>query len=308
MIRDVFLCHAAEDKRDIVRPLYDALCAVGITCWLDEAEIRWGDSLVGKVQEGLRDSSFVIVVLSGIFLAKPWPRRELASALSLESSSGVVRVLPLLVGGKPERQSTLKELPLLSDKLHLCWEGDPKQVVEAMRRRLQSGEATSRRGGSAAQLAGVAERLHYCNHCGALVGEPTRCPGYANHNFVQGTGKEFCNHCGAVVGKPTKCPGYANHNFVQGAGKEFCNHCGALVGEPTKCPGYANHNFVQGTGKEFCNHCGAVVGEPTKCPGYANHNFAQGTGKEFCNRCGGAIGKPTKCPGYANHNFVQGGR
>jgi hypothetical protein len=245
MTRDAFLCHAGEDKRNIVRPLYDALTAVGITCWLDEAEIRWGDSLVDKVQEGLRNSRFVIVVLSGTFLAKPWPRRELASALSLESSSGVVRVLPLLVGGEQERQSALAELPLLSDKLYFCWEGDPRQVVEAMRRRLEGGETISR-GGGVARGAGVTERLQYCNRCGAQIGESTRCPGYAYHNFVQGMGKEFCNRCGAMIGEPTRCPGYAYHNFVQGMGKEFCNRCGAMIGEPTRCPGYAYHNFVQG--------------------------------------------------------------
>ena len=184
MKRDVFLCHASEDKKSVVRPLYDALCSAGITCWLDEAEVRWGDSLVGRVQEGLRESRFVIVVLSAIFLAKPWPRRELLSALSLESSSGVVRVLPLLVGEERERERILSELPLMADKLYLCWEGDPGQATEAMRRRLQRDE-TPRRRELKPRGAFETKGSAYCNRCGATVGEPTKCPGYANHNFVQ---------------------------------------------------------------------------------------------------------------------------
>jgi hypothetical protein len=245
MARDVFLCHASEDKPNVVRPLYDALCAVGITCWLDEAEIGWGDSLVGKVNEGLRDSRFVIVVLSDAFLAKPWPRRELASALSVESSSGIVRVLPLLVGGNPKTQAVLAELPLLSDKLHLCWEGDPRPVLEAMRRKLQSGEPASRRGVSDAPSTVENKMLPYCSRCGALVGKATKCPGYANHYFVQAQGGEFCSRCGAVAGEPTVCPGYANHYFIRGTGGEFCSRCGAVAGEPTVCPGYANHYFAR---------------------------------------------------------------
>ncbi|KAF0204575.1 MAG: hypothetical protein FD167_5629, partial [bacterium] len=32
VIKDVFLCHASEDKATVVRPLYQALTAVNITC------------------------------------------------------------------------------------------------------------------------------------------------------------------------------------------------------------------------------------------------------------------------------------
>jgi hypothetical protein len=245
MTRDVFLCHAGEDKRDVVRPLYDALCAAGITCWLDEAEIHWGDDIVDRAQEGLRESRFVIVVLSATFLAKPWPRQELSSALSLELSSRDVRVLPLLVGGEQERQNILTALPLLSGKLHLSWEGDPAGVIKAMRRRLDLRVATPP---GAHDVKEADETISiYCRRCGARIGKETRCPGYASHEFVQGTGREFCKRCGAKTGNEIKCPGYAFHEFIQGTGKEFCKRCGAKTGNETKCPGYAFHEFIQGT-------------------------------------------------------------
>lgn len=50
--RDVFLCHASEDKNSIARPLYKAFTDAGISCWYNEAEIRWGDSITQKVNEG----------------------------------------------------------------------------------------------------------------------------------------------------------------------------------------------------------------------------------------------------------------
>lgn len=184
MTRDVFLCHASEDKQHVVRPLHHDLTAAGITCWLDEAEIHWGDSIVAKVNEGLRDSRFVIVVLTTAFLEKPWPRQELASALSLEFSSGVVRVLPLLVGGREERQVILDQLPLLGHKLHLSWDGDSTHVVKAMWQRLSGHQKAPSPAGRVAQT--VKSHRSYCKRCGAAPGNPTVCTGgWTHHEFVQ---------------------------------------------------------------------------------------------------------------------------
>jgi hypothetical protein len=53
-IRDIFVCHASEDKQDVVRPLVEVFTAAGVSCWYDEAEIQWGDSITQKVNEGLK--------------------------------------------------------------------------------------------------------------------------------------------------------------------------------------------------------------------------------------------------------------
>ncbi|MEI4902521.1 toll/interleukin-1 receptor domain-containing protein, partial [Klebsiella pneumoniae] len=60
--RDIFICHASEDRDDVVRPLVEAFTAAGISCWYDEAEIQWGDSITQKVNEGLGASKFVVVI------------------------------------------------------------------------------------------------------------------------------------------------------------------------------------------------------------------------------------------------------
>jgi len=97
-LKDVFICHASEDKPEIIKPLVDVFKREGISYWYDEAEIKWGDSIIEKVNEGLRVSRYVIVVISKSFLSKNWPKRELNSALNIEASTGKVRVLPLVVG------------------------------------------------------------------------------------------------------------------------------------------------------------------------------------------------------------------
>jgi len=244
--RDVFLCHSSEDKVSVVRPLHAALTAAGISCWLDEAEVHWGDSIVEKINEGLRDSQFVVVVLSETFLAKPWPRRELSSALSIESSTGGVRVLPLLVGSPEGRQAIFDQLPLLRDKLHMTWEGGPARLTAALRRRL--GGATSRMS-SGTSVEPAPSRQSYCQRCGHLAGTRSECTGgWSHHAFEAGTGREFCTRCGAKPGRRSECTGgWSHHAFKAGIGGEFCRRCGAQPGEPSECTGgWSHHAFEAG--------------------------------------------------------------
>ena len=140
-MRDVFLCHASEDKAAVVRPLVSALKSAGITYWYDEAEIQWGDSITDRVNEGLRMSCYVLVVLSEASVKKPWPQRELNAALNIEASTGEIRVLPLVVGDPEQRKGILETFPILNDKLFLRWESDPAPVVDALRSRLGKAES-----------------------------------------------------------------------------------------------------------------------------------------------------------------------
>jgi len=131
--KDVFLCHASEDKADIVRPIARALETEHLTYWLDEAQISWGESLVGRVNDGLRHSRAVLVVLSRNFMTKNWPPKELEAALHMEISGKNVKVLPLLVGAEKEREAILQRNPLLAAKRHLVWDGQPLTVVSELR-------------------------------------------------------------------------------------------------------------------------------------------------------------------------------
>lgn len=74
---DVFICHASEDKKDFVRPLAELLTQQHIDVWYDEFSLSIGDSLTQKIDEGLSNSKFGIVVLSPNFFKKPWAKREL---------------------------------------------------------------------------------------------------------------------------------------------------------------------------------------------------------------------------------------
>src|SRR5208283_2310742 len=86
---DVFLSHASEDK-PFVRELASELDKRNITYWLDESEIKLGDSLRRVIDEGLKTSRFGVVILSPHFFAKEWPQRELDGLLASEIDRKVV--------------------------------------------------------------------------------------------------------------------------------------------------------------------------------------------------------------------------
>jgi hypothetical protein len=92
---DVFISHATEDKADVVLPLARALERAGLRVWLDRQELKLGDSLHEKIDEGLSKSRFGIVVLSPSFLAKRWPKKELDGLFTAEDVAGRTVILPV---------------------------------------------------------------------------------------------------------------------------------------------------------------------------------------------------------------------
>ena len=114
MTFDVFISHASEDKDAIVRPLAMALQQQGLEVWFDEAQIRLGDSLRRKIDDGLSKSRFGVVVLSPAFFSKEWPQKELDGLVAREDGTGTV-ILPIWHNVSFEQVRAFS--PPLADKL-----------------------------------------------------------------------------------------------------------------------------------------------------------------------------------------------
>jgi hypothetical protein len=111
---DVFISHASEDKEAVVRPLAHALQSAGLEVWYDEFELRIGDSLRRKIDRGLANSRFGIVVLSQDFLKKGWPNYELDGIIT-RVNSGEQVLLP--IWHNISKQAVVEYSPSLADKL-----------------------------------------------------------------------------------------------------------------------------------------------------------------------------------------------
>jgi len=111
---DVFISHASEDKDEVVRPLAIALQATRLTVWYDEFELRIGDNLRQKIDQGLARSRFGVVVLSQAFFKRDWPQYELDGLVTL-SVSGDQILLP--IWHNVSKCEVMKYSPSLANRL-----------------------------------------------------------------------------------------------------------------------------------------------------------------------------------------------
>lgn len=95
MVVSVFLSHNKEDK-PFVRQLARDLDNHGVKFWLDEAEIKVGDSLIEKIRSGLDEVDYVAIILSPNSIASSWVQKEMDVAMNQEIRGKKVKVLPIL--------------------------------------------------------------------------------------------------------------------------------------------------------------------------------------------------------------------
>lgn len=92
----IFLCHSSSDK-GFVRMVNDDLRRLGAQTWLDENNIKVGQSIVDKISSGLKDSRYLMIFLSPKSIQSLWATREWQSFLSRQLSGNTITVLPVLI-------------------------------------------------------------------------------------------------------------------------------------------------------------------------------------------------------------------
>ena len=97
-MKSVFVCHSQKEK-PFARRLAKDLERYGLRVWLDEREIRVGDSLRETIEEGINCADFVLVVISRSSLRRQWVRKELNAAFAKEIKAKKRVILPLLLEG-----------------------------------------------------------------------------------------------------------------------------------------------------------------------------------------------------------------
>jgi len=96
----VFICHASEDKPK-ARSLGRALKSIGSDVWLDEWEIKVGDSIVQRINEALAQATHLVVLLSETSCQKPWVTKEWSAALMRQLADNSITVLPVRLDDHP---------------------------------------------------------------------------------------------------------------------------------------------------------------------------------------------------------------
>lgn len=119
----IFMSHSSADK-PFARRLGNELRGYGASVWIDNAEIRVGDSLIAKISEGISTTDYLVVLLSKASCESEWVQREVNIALTQEIHGKTVKVLPCLL-----EDCTIP--PFLLDKKY----ADFRQVSDYVRAR-----------------------------------------------------------------------------------------------------------------------------------------------------------------------------
>ena len=112
----VFLSHNTADK-GFSWKLGKSLQEYGIQVWIDEAEIKVGESLIRKISEGIEEMEYLAVILTPSSVSSGWVQKELELAITSEITGKQLKVLPVLYKDC--------DIPFfLRDKLYVDFRGD----------------------------------------------------------------------------------------------------------------------------------------------------------------------------------------
>ncbi len=132
---DTFICHASEDKEAIARPIHEALKKVGVYAWLDESEIKLGESIREKIDQGLANCRSATIIVSRPFFSKKWTQYEMDGIVGRQMQDDIV-IFPIQHG------MTIEEVRAHSPSLAgtSMWNSSvksPSQIANEIATRLQ---------------------------------------------------------------------------------------------------------------------------------------------------------------------------
>ncbi|HVY87420.1 MAG TPA: toll/interleukin-1 receptor domain-containing protein [Hyphomonadaceae bacterium] len=69
-LRQIFLCHAWDDRQDAAKDLYNLLVARGVSVWFSENDIGLGEPFLRAIDKGLAKSRIGIVLVTPALLKR----------------------------------------------------------------------------------------------------------------------------------------------------------------------------------------------------------------------------------------------
>lgn len=91
-----FISYSSDDAEFVARLASD-LASSGKNVWWDRWEIRVGDSIVEKINNGISRNDYLIVVLSPNSVRSAWVKKELNMGLMRELTTRNVVILPIVI-------------------------------------------------------------------------------------------------------------------------------------------------------------------------------------------------------------------
>jgi hypothetical protein len=126
-LRDVFLCHAWDDRQGAAKELHDQLESLGVSVWFSEKDVTLGSSLLREIDKGLAKSRVGIVLVTPSLL-----RRVQGEGIAeKELSALLARDLLVPVVHETTYEALREVSPLLGSRSGLSTAEEPMADVAA---------------------------------------------------------------------------------------------------------------------------------------------------------------------------------
>jgi len=116
---DVFLSHSSQDKA-IVRAVAERLRADGLQVWFDQWEIKPGDNIPARIEEGLEHSRVLVLCMSAHAFGSDWAQLEAGTFRFRDPLNKDRRFIPLRLDDAPIKGS-------LAQFLYINWLPEARQ-------------------------------------------------------------------------------------------------------------------------------------------------------------------------------------
>jgi hypothetical protein len=126
---NVFISYRKNDVAQ-AEQLAKEIRGAGHNVWFDEWDINLGDSVIGKMNEGLEGATYVVVCYSSSGVTSPWMSSEWMSSLARQLDGRGVKLLPvrLTEGDPPAILADKRYADLVKD-----WSRGVAELLRAMR-------------------------------------------------------------------------------------------------------------------------------------------------------------------------------
>ena len=126
-LRDVFLCHALDDRQGPAKELHELLVAAGVKVWFSEKDLGLGVPMMRAIDKGLAASKLGLVLVTPALLAR-LPKEGVADK-ELSTLLQGNRLVPIVHG---TTYAALREVsPMLASRSGLDTSEDSMAVVAA---------------------------------------------------------------------------------------------------------------------------------------------------------------------------------
>jgi hypothetical protein len=138
-LRDIFLCHAWDDRKGVAKELHDLLESSGVSVWFSEKDVLLGTPLLREIDKGLAKSKVGIVLVTPALLR----RIQGAGIADKELSALLARDLLVPIVHNTTYDALRDVSPLLGSRSGMNTSEDTMEIIAAKLAELVTPEGES---------------------------------------------------------------------------------------------------------------------------------------------------------------------